>query len=238
MAGHSKWSQIKHKKAKEDAKRGKAFTKLIKEISVCARDGGGDPAGNARLRLLMEKAKQINMPQENTIRAIKRGTGELPGVNYESITYEGYGPDNIAVIVETLTDNKNRTVAEFRRLFNEKGGRLGESGTVSWMFEHLGVIRIPSHGKTEDELLEALIDHDIKDLKKEDDQFVIHCDIKAMEEIKDTLKALDIAIEHAEPEWVPKDTMHLPEHESEKAYEFLGALDDHDDVKNVYTNLN
>src|SRR5580692_6990672 len=139
MSGHNKWSQIKHKKAKEDAKKGKAFTKLIKEISVAAKNGGGDPTHNPHLRLLLEKAKQINMPQENSQRAIKRGTGELPGISYEHLTYEGYGPFGIAVMVELLSDNKNRTVAEMRRLFTANGGTLGEAGSVSWMFARKGV---------------------------------------------------------------------------------------------------
>lgn len=238
MAGHSKWSQIKRKKAVIDAKRGQAFTKLIKEISVCARDGGGDPDGNARLRLLMEKAKEINMPLENTLRAIKRGTGELPGVHYEQITYEGYGPSNIAVVIDTLTDNKNRTVAELRHLFSAHGGRLAETGSVNWMFERLGVIRIPAQNKTEDALIEALLDYDIIDIKKDDDSFAIQCEIKNMEDIKSALKDLHISLENAEPEWVPKNSMDLDENEAEKAYEFLEAIQDHDDVKNVYTNLN
>ena len=238
MAGHSKWSQIKRKKAVLDSKRGQAFTKLIKEITVCARDGGGDPDGNARLRLLIEKAKEINMPLENTLRAIKRGTGELPGVHYEYITYEGHGPHNIAVVVETLTDNRNRTVAEFRRLFTEKGGRLGEIGSVNWMFEKLGVIRMPAQGKSEDELLEALLEYDINDIKQDDGMLVVYCDSKGMEPIKKALSDLNLSIESAELEWVPTSSISLPENKSEKAYDFLGALQDRDDVKNVYTNLN
>ena len=237
MAGHSKWSQIKRKKAVLDSKRGQAFTKLIKEITVCARDGGGDPDGNARLRLLMEKAKEINMPLGNTMRAIKRGTGELPGVQYEHITYEGYGPENIAIVIDTLTDNKNRTVAEFRHLFSARGGRLAENGSVSWMFEKLGAIRMHARGKTEDDLLEALLDHDISDIKQEGNMFTVFCDIKSMESVKSVLKNVGMTIESAELEWVPKNTMSLPDKESEKAYHFLTALQDHDDVKNVYTNL-
>jgi YebC/PmpR family DNA-binding regulatory protein len=238
MAGHSKWSQIKRKKAITDGKRGQSFTKLIKEISICARLGGGDPAGNARLRFLMEKAKQINMPLENTMRAIKRGTGELPGVNYEQITYEGHGPGNIAIIVDTLTDNKNRTVGELRHLFSAKGGRLADSGSVSWMFEKYGAIRMPANGKSEDDLLEALLDFDISDIKKEDDILVVFCDVKNMEPIKDKLKEIGMTFESAEPEWVAKTTMSLPDGESDSAYDFLSALEDHEDVKNVFTNLN
>ena len=176
MSGHSKWATIKHKKAKEDAKRGKSFTKLIKEITIAARIGGADPEGNPRLRLLMDKAKEINMPQENTMRAIKRGTGELPGMSYEHYNYEGYGPGHIAVIIEMLTDNKNRAIAELRALFTRKGGTLAESGAVSWMFEKLGVLRIPIKGLTEDQLIEMLLDYDIKDIYKEETLFVITCD--------------------------------------------------------------
>ncbi len=237
MSGHSKWSQIKHKKAKEDAKRGKAFTKLIKEITVAARLGGGDPAGNSHLRLLMEKAKEINMPQENTIRAIKKGTGELPGTSYEELIYEGYGPNGIAVIIDTLTDNKNRTVAELRRLFSSKGGNLAEGGSVSWMFEKMGVVRATGKGMTEDQLLEALIEYDVQDIRHDEDLFSIFCDPKSLESIKQVAVKLGLKIESAELEWVPKTTTNLANEQAEKAYEFLTALDDHDDVKSVYTNL-
>jgi YebC/PmpR family DNA-binding regulatory protein len=158
MSGHSKWATIKRKKAAVDAKRGKEFTKLIKEITVAAR-GGGDPAGNPRLRLLMDKAKEINMPLDNVSRAIKRGTGEMPGVSYEEQMYEGYGPHGIAVVLETLTDNKNRTVAEIRRLFSSQGGSLAESGAVSWMFTRLGVVEV-SGAQSEDQLLELLLDYE------------------------------------------------------------------------------
>jgi YebC/PmpR family DNA-binding regulatory protein len=236
MAGHSKWKQIKHKKAITDSKRGKAFTKLIKEISIAARLGGGDPAGNPRLRLLLEKAKEINMPLDNTQRAIKRGTGELPGVQYEEITYEGYGPYGMAVIVDTLTDSKNRTVAEFRRLFTSHGGTLGESGSVSWMFEKLGVI----HGQTtlsEDELLEKLLDFDIKDVKKDEALVTITCEPKSLEVVKQAVKHLGITIVDAELEWIAKSPLTLPEDQAQKAYAFLEIVDDHDDVKNVYATL-
>ncbi|UNE35477.1 YebC/PmpR family DNA-binding transcriptional regulator [Vermiphilus pyriformis] len=236
MSGHNKWSQIKHKKAKEDSKRGKAFTKLIKEITIAARTGGGDPAGNPRLRLLVEKAKEINMPLDNTMRAIKRGTGELPGVNYEAMNYEGYGPHGIAVLIETLTDNKNRTIAEIRHLFSSFGGNVAESGAVGWMFERMGVIH--AHGSlSEDELLDNLLAYDIRDIKKNDDEIVIYTDIKSLESVKEALKKLSVTIENAEIESVAQNTTHLPEAQAEKAYEFLSELEDHDDVQNVYTNL-
>ena len=164
MSGHSKWSTIKHKKAKSDAKRGKVFTKLIREITVAAKEGGGDPVGNARLRLVIEKAKEANMPQDNIIRAIKKGTGELEGVSYEPATYEGYGPQGVAVIVETLSDNKKRTVSDVRHLFSKLGGTLGESGSVAWMFEHRGVVRVACNGLTEDDILEKMLDYAIDDV--------------------------------------------------------------------------
>jgi len=237
MSGHSKWSTIKHKKAKEDAKRGKAFTKLIKEITVAARTGGGDPAGNPKLRLLLEKAKEINMPKENAERAIKKGTGELPGINYESITYEGYGPYGIAVMVDTLTDNKNRTVSDMRRLFSSKGGNLAENGAVSWIFEKKGVVKTLIDNISEDELLEKLIDYNIDDINKDEGIFFITCEAKSLMEIKKAIEKIGLKVENADLEWIPKNTAQLTQEQAEKAYEFLTALDDHEDVQNVYTNL-
>lgn len=237
MAGHSKWSQIKHKKAKEDCKRGKLFTKLIKEITIAARMGGGDPAGNARLRLLLEKAKEINMPQDNSARAIKRGTGEIPGQSYESYIYEGYGPGNIAIIVEVLTDNKNRAIAEMRTIFTRKGGIIAQTGAVSWMFSKLGIIRIPQSAATEETLLELLIDHEITDIQSEDNVTTITCDLKSIEDIKQILADNKVKTESAEIEWVAQTNVEVSKENEEKAYEFLQALEDLDDVQNVYTNL-
>jgi len=236
MAGHNKWSQIKHKKAKEDSKRGKAFTKLIKEIIVSAKDGGGDPSGNAHLRQLIDKAKHINMPQENITRAIKRGTGELAGVHYEPHTYEGYGPNGIAVIVETLSDNKNRTVADLRQLFSKNNGNLGESGSVSWMFKKMGVIRGTSDA-TEDALLESLIEHGVDDLKKDGTYVSILCDPKSLDHVKKAINPADMKVEHAELEWVAQQHTELSDEQSDKAVQFLSAIEDHDDVQNVYTTL-
>lgn len=237
MAGHSKWSQIKHKKAKEDCKRGKLFTKLIKEITIASRMGGGDPAGNARLRLLLEKAKEINMPQDNSARAIKRGTGEIPGQSYESYIYEGYGPGNIAIIVEVLTDNKNRAIAEMRTIFTRKGGIIAQAGAVSWMFSKLGIIRIPENAATEETLLELLIDHEITDIRSEDNVTTITCNLTAIEDIKQILSDNKIKTESAEIEWVSQTNVEVNKDNEEKAYEFLQALEDLDDVQNVYTNL-
>lgn len=237
MSGHSKWSTIKHKKAKEDAKRGKQFTKLIKEISVAARQGGGDPDANPRLRTLLDKAKEVNMPLENSQRAIKKGTGELPGSTYERYQYEGYGPGNTAVIIDVLTDNKNRAIAELRALFTRKGAALAESGAVSWMFDKLGVIRVPDQNLTEDTLLELLLAHDVKDIYKEDSTFVVTCDPKALDEVKNAITTSGYTIESADIEWVPKDTLDVGKETEEKVYEFLGAIEELDDVQNVYTNV-
>lgn len=238
MAGHSKWANIKHKKAAADKKRGKAFTRISKEISVAARSGGGDQAGNPRLRHLVDKAREINMPLDTITRAIKRGTGELPGVHYEAQMYEGYGPHGIAVIVETLTDNKNRTVADIRSFFSRAGGNLAEGGAVSWMFKHLGVVRAHGEGFTEDQLLERLIEFDVKDIDSSDHtMFIITCDPKSLESIKQELINTGMKIESAELEWVADNLIALEGTEAEKAIEFLDQLEEHDDVQNVYTNL-
>lgn len=237
MSGHSKWATIKRKKAKEDAKRGKAFTNIIKEITIVARTGGGDPAGNPRLRTLLEKAKAINMPIENTVRAIKRGTGELPGSSYEAITYEGYTPGRVAVIVDALTDNKNRTVAELRHLFASKGGTFAETGSVSWMFQRKGVVRVPSVQCNEDQLLEMLIDYDVTDIMHEDGVLAVVCDQKALDTVKQTLEKANIKVESADLEWVPTTTVNIAENQEQTVLDFLELLEDHDDVKNVYSNL-
>ncbi len=237
MSGHSKWSTIKHKKAKEDAKRGKVFTKLIKEIMVAAREGGGDPEGNAKLRMLIDKAKSANMPQENITRAIKKATGELGGVSYETITYEGYGPFGTAVIIETLTDNKKRTVADIRHAFTKHGGNLAESGSVAWMFEHKGVVHT-SGNLSEDELFEKLIEHDVHDISYHDGVFTVTCSIKDLEFVKQALIAADMKVEDAKIEWVAKDTVALSqEGQDEKIIKFLEMVQDLDDVRDVYTNL-
>jgi YebC/PmpR family DNA-binding regulatory protein len=237
MSGHSKWATIKRKKAKEDAKRGKAFTSVIKEITIAARVGGGDPSSNPRLRTLLEKAKEINMPIDNTIRAIKRGTGELAGESYEPVTYEGYGPAGVAVMVDTLTDNRNRTVAELRRLFSSKGGNLAETGAVGWMFQRLGAVRIPAHNTSEDQLLELLFDYNITDIQREDDLYAILCDAKSLDQVKNVLEKQGFKIDSAELEWVASNDITLSDDQEKTVFEFLDVLENHDDVKNVYTNV-
>jgi YebC/PmpR family DNA-binding regulatory protein len=236
MSGHSKWATIKRKKAALDTKRGKEFTKLIKEITIAAKHSGGDPTGNPRLRTLLEKAREVNMPHENTIRAIKRGTGELPGVSYEEQMYEGYGPHGIAVMVEALTDNKNRTVAELRRLFSNYGGNLAEAGAVGWMFKQMGVVRAYGPVK-EDLILEELLNFDITDFSADDDHYVITTDPKSVEKVKQKLQELGLTIESAQTELVAQNSVELSGQEAHKATELLSALDDNDDVQNVYTNL-
>jgi YebC/PmpR family DNA-binding regulatory protein len=237
MAGHSKWKQIKHKKALTDAKKSKHFTKLIKEITVAARVGGGDPASNARLRFLLEKGKELNMPQDNATRAIEKGTGELPGIQYEALTYEGYGPGNIAVIVEVLTDNKNKAIAELRHVFSRNGGRIAETGSVSWMFNPRGVIRAEATDVREDDLLEKLIDYPIHDISDEEGSWIITTDPKSLEEVKQALATMNIKVTEAEIEWVPKHSLALEGETEEKALDFLQTLEDLDDVQHTYTNL-
>lgn len=237
MAGHSKWAQIKHKKAINDGKRSQRFTKLIKEISVAARIGGGDPDGNPRLRTLLEKAKQINMPLENTQRAIKKGTGELPGVAYESHRYEGYGPHGIAIIIECLTDNKNRSVAELRHAFNVGGGSLGDTNSVSWMFKHMGVIRVKAESVSEDDLLAALLDYDIDSITVHDSLGTVITSTKSLDQVRKALIEAGFVVESAELEWVATNTVNLSEEQEARAYEFLEKIEDLEDVQNVYTNI-
>jgi YebC/PmpR family DNA-binding regulatory protein len=238
MSGHSKWATIKHKKAKEDNKRGKIFTKLVREITVAAREGGGDPAGNARLRLILEKAKSVNMPADNVVRAIKKGTGELgDGAAYEPFTYEGYGPHGVAVMVETLSDNKNRTVSDLRHQFVKGGGSLAESGAVAWMFENKGIVRAAG-SLTEDDVIEKLLDCDIDDLRLDDGIFTITCKVSNLDIVKKAVEKTGLKIEAAQLEWVAKNPLSLTDKtEEETVYKFLEALDDLDDVQNVYANL-
>ncbi len=245
MAGHSKWANIKHKKAKEDAKRGKEFTKIVREITIAAKSGG-DLAGNPRLRHLVDKAKDINMPQDNIVRAIKKGTGELPGVTYEAITYEGHGPSGVAIMIEVLTDNKNRAVADLRALFSRNGGNLAETGSVNWLFERLGIIRaqvpsiLPSLLKNvvnEDSLFEALIDYDIKDISVNDSVITISMPMVSLHEVTEAMKKMNFKIEEFQIEWVAKTLITLDPEVEEKAFALLEKIEEYDDVQNVYTNI-
>lgn len=237
MAGHSKWANIKHKKSAEDAKRGRIFTRLVKEIIVAARMGGGDPDANPRLRTVIQTAKQNNLPKENLERAIKKGTGELEGVNYEEVTYEGYGPGGAAVYVESLTDKKNRTVADVRHLFSKYGGNLGENGCVSWMFDKKGWIPVKKTDVEEDVLMETAIDAGAEDIRDEgDDVFEVITPPEAYENVFNALTDAGILFGDAEVTMLPQATVSLTGTDAEKMYKLMNALDDHDDVQKVHTN--
>ncbi|MEW6117834.1 MAG: YebC/PmpR family DNA-binding transcriptional regulator [Nitrospirota bacterium] len=239
MAGHSKWAQIKHKKAHTDAKRGKVFTKIVKEISVAARIGGGDPGGNPRLRAAIEKAKEANMPSENIKKAIMKGTGELPGVTYEEATYEGYGPGGAAVLIETLSDNKNRTVSEIRHILSKNGGSLGESGCVAWMFEKKGYILVEKAKADEDTLMSLVLDAGAEDMKNDpkEDSYEIITAPDQMEAVKEAITKGGIAVSLAEITMLPKTYVPLEGQTSEQMVRLIDALEDNDDVQNVYSNF-
>ena len=236
MSGHSKWSTIKRKKAAVDAKRGKLFTKLIKEITIAARQGGGDPEANPRLRLAIDNAKSANMPAENIERAIKKATGELEGVEYTELTYEGYGPGGVALFIEAMTDNKNRTVAEVRHLLNKHGGSLGENGSVAWMFDRKGIITLPKQGKTEDDIMEIALDAGAEDIQTEEDFFEVTTDLETFEAVRKALVDAGLDIENASLQWVAKNTVEVSGETAEKLEKLIDALEDNDDVQNVYTN--
>jgi YebC/PmpR family DNA-binding regulatory protein len=237
MSGHSKWSTIKRKKGATDAKRGKIFTKLIKEITVAARMGGGDPNANPRLRTAIAAAKADNMPKDNIERAIKKGTGALEGVSYEEVYYEGYGPGGAAVLVESFTDNKNRTVADVRHLFSKSGGGLGEAGCVAWMFEKKGLFVLQKEDVDEETLMEAVLDAGGEDIRDEETTFEV---ITAPEDFEAVKKALDDAgLKHllAEVTMVPKSTVKLEDKEAEQMLRLMESLEDSDDVQKVYSNF-
>ncbi len=236
MSGHSKWSTIKRKKGALDAKRGKIFTKLIKEITVAAKMGGGDPDANPRLRLAVDNAKSQNMPQDNIQRAIKKATGELEGVSYSELTYEGYGPSGVAILVESLTDNKNRAVAEVRHLFSKHGGSLGESGSVAWMFERRGIITLPKKDKSEEEIFEIILEAGADDLTTEEEFFEVATSIEQFEPVRRQLVDVGIEIENASLQWIAKNTSEVTGEAVEKVMKLIDALEDSDDVQNVYAN--
>ena len=236
MSGHSKWSTIKRKKAAIDAKRGKIFTKLIKEITIAARHGGGDPAGNPRLRLAVDNAKAQNMPQDNIDRAIKKATGELEGVTYHEFTYEGYGSAGVAVLVEVATDNKNRTVAEVRHHFSKNGGSLGESGSVAWMFDRKGIVTLPKQGKTEDDIMDIIIEAGADNLQTEEDFFEVSTSIEFFETVRKALAEKGLEIENASLQWVAKNLIEVKGEDAEKVMRLIESLEDCDDVQNVYSN--
>jgi YebC/PmpR family DNA-binding regulatory protein len=238
MSGHSKWHTIKHKKGALDAKRGKVFTKLIKEITVAARTGGsGDVEANARLRKAVTDAKAQNMPNDTIDRAIKRGTGELEGVNYEEITYEGYGIGGVAMLVETMTDNRNRTVAELRHLFSKNGGNLGESGSVAWMFDKKGYIVVDKEAKPEDELFEVALNAGADDMQDDGDVFEILTAPDTFDAVHDAIKSAGVEPQAAEISMIPQNYIKLEGTEATQMLKLFEAIEDNDDVQKVYANF-
>jgi YebC/PmpR family DNA-binding regulatory protein len=236
MSGHSKWSSIKHKKAATDAKRGKIFTKLIKEITVAARMGGGDAAANPRLRVAIAAAKSENMPKDNIDRAIKKGTGELEGVNYDESIYEGYGPGGAAILVESLTDNKNRTVADIRNIFSKNGGSLGENGCVAWMFEKKGYIAIENKNVDEEVLMEAALDAGAEDIREDNNNYEVITASEDFEAVKAAIDEASIPYIVAEVTMLPQSTTNLVGKKAEQMVRLMELLEDNDDVQKVYTN--
>jgi YebC/PmpR family DNA-binding regulatory protein len=238
MSGHSKWATIKRKKAVTDQKRGSLFTKLVKEITIAARMGGGDPSGNSRLRLAIETARENSMPADNIKRAVQRGTGELDGAQYEEIAYEGYGPGGIAIIIEAATDNRNRTVADVRHIMSRNGGTLGETGTVGWMFQRKGTITVAKSAASEEQLMEVLLEAGLEDLKTDDeDYFTIVTDIKDLEAAKKALESAKISFEDAKIDMIPDNTVEIDGEDAEKAIKLIDALEENEDVQKVYSNL-
>ncbi len=239
MSGHSKWHSIKHKKAKEDAKKGNIFGKLARMISIAAREGGsGDPNNNNALANALAKAKEYNLPQDNIERAIKKGTGEMDGVKFERMTYEGYGPAGIAVMVDVTTENKNRTAADIRSIFSRNNGSLGESGCVAWMFDKKGIITVSKDSVNDyDEFMLNAIDSGAEDIEETDDAYEIKVEPSEMGNVKEKLISNKINVKFTDVLLIPKTTLKLSKSETEKALRIINALDDYDDVENVYSNL-
>ncbi len=239
MSGHSKWAQIKHKKAHTDVKRGKVFTKIVKEISIAARLGGGDPEGNPRLRVAIEKAKEVNMPHDNIKRAIMKGTGELPGTSYEEYIYEGYGPGGVAMLIEVLTDNKNRTVSEIRYIMSKHGGSLGEAGCVAWMFQKKGYILVDKAKVDEDTLMTVALDAGAEDMKNDprEDNFEVIISPEDLGDVKNAVEKVNIPVSLAEVTMLPKSYVLLDEKAAEQMMRLTELLEENEDVQNVYANF-
>jgi YebC/PmpR family DNA-binding regulatory protein len=237
MGGHSHWAGIKHKKAITDAKKGKAFTKIIKEITIAARLSGGDPAHNPRLRKAMDDAKAANMPLDNVKRAVMKGTGQLPGAMYEDVMYEGYGPAQIALMIEATTDNKNRAFSEIRKIVEDHGGNLG--GSVAWMFDSKGFIIVPKAGLQEDALMEAAIEAGADDVKNaEGDSYEVVTAPQDLDKVKNALTAKGMTVASAEITMIPKNEVDVPEEKAKQVIDLMNDLEDHEDVKKVYSNFN
>lgn len=237
MSGHSKWASIKHKKATVDAKRGKLFTKLMKEITVAAREGGGDPDANPRLRTAVANAKAGNMPNDTIERGILRGTGQLPGAIYEEITYEAYGPQGVAIIVEVVTDNRNRSTSDLRFILSKNGGNLGEKGCVAWMFDKKGLIIVDKDKANEDELMMMALEAGAEDMKSGDDSFEITTAPEDFESVRSALQEAEIEMILAEISMIPQTTVKLDGNEALKLMKIMESLEEHDDVQSVYANF-
>lgn len=239
MSGHSKWANIKHRKGKQDAQRAKIFTKLGKEIIMAAKQGGGDPDNNLRLKNVIQKARAVNMPMENITRVIQKATGELAGVNYEELTYEGYGPGGAAVMLEIMTDNRNRTAGDIRHLFSKYGGNLGETGCVGWMFEKKGVITVEKEGldKSADEIMMTALEAGADDVTEDEDTFEITCSPDEFASVEAAVREAGLEPLAAEVAMVPQNTVALEGDEAVKMLKLMDALEDHDDVQNVFSNF-
>ena len=237
MSGHSKWATIKHKKAATDAKRGKIFTTIIKEITIAAREGGGDPESNPRLRQAIANAKSANMPSDNITRAIKKGMGELPGVNYEETIYEGYGPAGVAIMMACLTDNKKRTVANIRHLITKYGGNLGENGSVSWMFDKKGQITLKANSVDEEKVFEVALEVGAEDFEVDGDFIIISTDPSDIMSVLDALEEKGYEVESANIDMVPKNLQNVDSDKEQSVITLLEVLEDHDDIKAVFTNF-
>jgi len=237
MSGHSKWHSIKHKKAATDSKRGRVFTRLIKEMTAAARNGGGDPDSNPRLRLAIATAKANNMPADNIKRAIMRGTGELPGVSYEDVNYEGYGPGGVAIYVHVLTDNKNRTVAEIRHILSKNGGNLGETGCVGWMFARKGYLVVEKSAVGEDKLMDVVIGAGADDMREDGENFEIFTSPESFDTVKSSLEKEEIPLAAAEVSMVPQNYVKLEGKNAQTMLKLMEALEDHEDVQNVWANF-
>ncbi|MEI0579288.1 YebC/PmpR family DNA-binding transcriptional regulator [Brachyspira pilosicoli] len=238
MSGHSKWASIKHKKAANDSKKGKIWSKIAKEITIAVKEGGSpDPDQNARLRMVIVKAKGTNMPNDNIDRAIKRGSGAGEGANIEEMSYEGYAPGGVAIIVDVATDNKNRTAAEIRSIFSKNGGNLAESGAVSWQFKKKAVVIIPAAGNTEESLMDIVLDAGAEDIEQDEEVFTITGPMEALSSIVDALKAKNIEPESAEIVRIADNTMTIAENDAKKVMKIISLFEDHDDVSAVATNL-
>jgi YebC/PmpR family DNA-binding regulatory protein len=237
MSGHNKWAKIKRKKGVNDAKRGRIFTRLIKEMTIAARAGGGDLRGNPRLRLAIEKAQAANMPAENIKRAIQRGTGELPGITYEEVSYEGYGPGGVALIMESVTDNKNRTVSEIRHLLERNNGKFGAANSVAWMFHRKGIIHVSKSNYNEDDLLNIILEAGADDMKTDEEMYEIVTSPDNFETVRQSLESKNIKMEDAEIQLMPENTVKVDGKDAEQVLKLLETLEDHEDIQHVYSNF-